>query len=195
MDGSKLLERLAKTELGQQLLREEGEEILSRRKELAGEINELAVAFEAKLPGLQEAEQKALAVVERAREKLKAAEEAHRQAVMARTHASNSYGGRRGRLEGELVTTASPVIRALRGELQTLFDNLRRNQFGGRESRRDALGRTIASEGPDPYKALADRLRRVQEAMRGCESLMVLALDEEELSQRLEALRASTDGK
>lgn len=195
MESPKLLERLAKTTLGQQLLAEEATEILAHRKELAAEIKRLTAELEAKLPALQDAEAKALAAVERAREKLRAVQEAHGQAVNARTHLCNSHDMRRTQLESELYQTAPPAIAQFRGQMQDLWDSLRRGHFQVTEPRQDALGRTIAADGPNPYEQQAKRMRAVQQAMREAEGLMLQALSEDELAERLEALRASTGAR
>lgn len=191
MNSSRLLERLAKTELGQQLLAEETAEVLAHRQELAGEIERLTAEEEQALPSLLEAEQKALAAVERAREKLKAAQEAHGQAVAARTHLCNSHQMRRTQLESELYTTAPPAIAAFRGWLQDLWDGLRRSRFQVTEPRRDVMGNVIADDGPNPYQQQAERLARVRDAQRAAEGLMLQALTEEELAERLADLRRS----
>jgi len=195
MESSKLLERLARTELGRQLLAEETAEVLEHRRELAAEVERLTVELEAALPALQNAEQKALATVERAREKLRAAQEAHGQAVAAQAHAINSHDMRRTRLESELYTTAPPAIGQFRGWLQDLFDSLRRQRFYEAGEKRDALGNPIAHDGPTAYEMQAKRMAAVQGAMRQAEALMLEALSEDELAEKLEALRASTDGK
>lgn len=175
--------------MGQKFLEEERAEALQHRKELAVEVERLQAEFEAALPALQDAEAKALAALERAREKLKAAQETHGQAVAAHTHLSNSHDMRRSKLEGELYSTASPAIRQFRGWLQDRHDALRRSRFQDVDAKRNAFGEPISQSGPTSYERLAEKLAVVRDAMKAAESLMLEPLDEQGLAKGLAELR------
>jgi hypothetical protein len=192
-----LLERLEKSDLGQQLLADEQAGLLAHRGQLVREIADLEAAHLAALPTLQEAAAKAAAKLERAREALKPLEVAAGEAALARMSAANTFDSRRAPLEGELRSTASPTIDAFIKELGSLHERVRKE-----EPSSPSLRPFAAFPDPDDARRADEanarwtgRVARIRSAIAMAQDLKMLALSADELDARLGELRQSVSAR
>jgi len=188
-----LVDRFLRSKVGKEFEQQDAAELLGRRKALVTQIADLEAKHLAALPGLVDKEAAAAAKVQKAEEALEGIRAAHREVVLARMQVSNTYDSARGPLEGELRSTASPLIDRFVGEMRILFETVRRESPSSPPLRPFA-----AFPDPDDAKAADERnrqqvarLARIRQARDTAPTLKLEALTPTELAERLDALRRS----
>jgi hypothetical protein len=183
-----IVEAINNSPLARKIEREAREKVLADRRALATRRAELTAAHLKESPKLHRRLELAMEAATKAESQLRDAQEAVRAAQLAVHVASATLQAHEDRIEAELRASADPSIHEAIRELEDLWTVARRD-FRRLRTGTNIAGHTIALE--RFIVSPAQRLESIRTAQRALEDLKLEPLDEQQLAEAIDRVRAS----
>jgi hypothetical protein len=184
-----IVEALNNSPLARKIEREAREKVLADRRALATRRTELVAAHQKESPKLRRRLELAMEAAAKAQAQLRDAQQALRAAQLAVYGASATLQTDVSRVEADLRASADPSIDEAIRSLEDLWELTRRTDPPRLQTDTNILGRTIALE--RFIVSPAQRLESIRTAQRALEDLKLEPLDEQQLANAIDRVRAS----